>query len=264
MHDPLPNVAEQNCHVCNHALRAGVLFCSNCGHSIADTATLPSHANVIQSSAGIASDWSEIKRVGWLFGLLLLSSLVLGLVSRTDPSPWPDAIVSFIDAVIVLVFVGARRQDLLPLLRFPRLGAARLFELLGIALAFAVVMSVYFAILQRMGVPFLHLATSYQKSGWPIWSMLLLVSVMPAIFEELAFRGVIQSTLEHVVNDREAWLIQAALFSVLHLLPIIFPSHFLMGLCFGYIRNRSKSLYPSMVLHAAWNASVVLKEIYWT
>ena len=79
--------------------------------------------------------------------------------------------------------------------------------------------------------------------------------------EELAFRGVIQSSLERVLNARDAWLIQAALFSVLHLYPLIFPSHFLMGLCFGYMRRRSRSIYPGMLLHACWNALVVLKEL---
>jgi membrane protease YdiL (CAAX protease family) len=74
---------------------------------------------------------------------------------------------------------------------------------------------------------------------------------MPAVIEEVTFRGVIQTSPEHVVNRRGTWLIQAALLSILHLLPAIFLSHFAMGLCFGILRNRSKSLYPGMLLHAA-------------
>jgi membrane protease YdiL (CAAX protease family) len=92
--------------------------------------------------------------------------------------------------------------------------------------------------------------------------MLLLISLMPGIFEELAFRGVIQSTLEHVFDRREALVIQAALFSVLHLLPLDFPSHFVMGLCLGYMRLRTKSLYPGMILHASWNAFILCQELY--
>jgi len=33
-----------------------------------------------------------------------------------------------------------------------------------------------------------------------------------------------------------------------------------MGLCFGYLRTRSRSLYPGMLLHAAWNAFVLMAE----
>ena len=99
------------------------------------------------------------------------------------------------------------------------------------------------------------------QAGWPAWTGFVLVSVMPAIFEELAFRGVIQSSLERVFNARDAWLIQAALFSLLHLSPLVFPSHFAMGLAFGWIRMRSRSLYPAMLLHGAWNALVVFQEL---
>ena len=67
--------------------------------------------------------------------------------------------------------------------------------------------------------------------------------------------------LEHTVDARDAWLIQAALFSVLHPSPIVFPSHFVMGLVFGYLRLRSRSLYPGMVLHTTWNALVLFAEI---
>lgn len=59
---------------------------------------------------------------------------------------------------------------------------------------------------------------------------------MPAVIEEIAFRGFIQSALERFVGAREAPFIQAALFSVLHLLPLMFIRHFLMGLCFGLMR----------------------------
>ena len=94
--------------------------------------------------------------------------------------------------------------------------------------------------------------------------MFLGVSVMPAVFEELAFRGVIQSSLEHVFTGVEAWLIQGALFSVLHLFPIMFPSHFLMGLWLGWLRRRSGSVYPGMLMHGLWNALVLAHELHQT
>lgn len=52
------------------------------------------------------------------------------------------------------------------------------------------------------------------------------------------------------------------MFSILHLSPIIFPSHFLMGLALGFLRMRSKSLYPGMLLHGGWNAWVVSQELW--
>ena len=132
----------------------------------------------------------------------------------------------------------------------------------GVALVFFVVMRAYFTLAEAVGVPMLHITAPYQKAGLNTASILLMTSVIPAVVEELAFRGVIQSGLEHVLARRDAWIVQAALFSVLHLLPLVFPSHFVMGLCFGYMRLRSGSLYPGMVLHASWNALAVYQEIY--
>lgn len=68
------------------------------------------------------------------------------------------------------------------------------------------------------------------------------------------------SVMERTVDAREAWLIPAALFSLLHLSPIVFPSHFVMGLVFGYVRLRTRSLYPGMLLHASRNALQVFAE----
>jgi len=240
-------------------VRAGAQFCPNCGYA-PGAAAAPAR-DVRQLSAGrFASHWNAIKRVVWLFGLLLLSSLVLGFVERSDSSPWPDAVLTGIDAAIVLAFAVARRRDLLPLLGVPAMSARSVLGLGAIALAFVGAMSAYFNLLEHMGVPLARMSDMYVRAGWPLWAMLLLVSAMPAVFEELAFRGVIQTALESVLDRREAWLIQGALFSVLHLTPLSFPSHFLMGLCFGYLRTRSRSLYPGMLLHATWNALVLMGE----
>jgi membrane protease YdiL (CAAX protease family) len=65
-----------------------------------------------------------------------------------------------------------------------------------------------------------------------------------------------------VLGEREAWLVQAAFFSILHLSPVIFPTHFAMGLIFGWLRMRTDSLIPGMILHALWNAAIILLELY--
>jgi len=205
--------------------------------------------------------WGELKRVGWVFGLLLGTSFVFGIAWRSAPSPWLDVAVSAIDAAIVLVAVGLRYRKLLFLFQLRPYGLRDSAALVAIAFVFVGLASAYFWAIERLGVPMASATDTFTRAGWPLWTMFLLICVMPAVFEELAFRGVIQSSLERVLNARDAWLIQAALFSVLHLSPLMFPSHFLMGLCFGYMRRRSRSIYPGMLLHACWNALVVLKEL---
>lgn len=254
--------AVAQCAGCQRRLRHGTLFCPGCGQSLDGSAPAPAaRRDEGAVRAKLADHAQELKRVGWLFGLLLAMSLLHGLVSRAEGSPWPMVAVSVIDALIVVAFAATRRRKLVFLFKVHPLGARRWVGILAVSVAFVLAMSLWFGLLERLGVPFSAATDTLAQAGWPLWSMLVLVSVMPAVFEELAFRGVIQSSLERIFNARDAWLIQAALFSLLHLSPIVFPSHFVMGLAFGLVRMRSRSLYPSMLLHGAWNALVVFQEL---
>jgi membrane protease YdiL (CAAX protease family) len=41
---------------------------------------------------------------------------------------------------------------------------------------------------------------------------------------------------------------------------VIFLTHFAMGLIRGWLRMRTNGLLRGMVLHATWNAAVILQE----
>jgi uncharacterized protein len=255
----VPEAASQ-CPACQRGVRAGTQFCPGCGQTLA-AAAAPARDDAAASSARFERHCEELKRVGWLFGLLLSTSFVFGIAWRSERSPWPVVIMSAVDATIVLVAVGLSYRKLLFLFQLRAAALRDAAALVAIAVVFVGLASAYFWALERLGVPIFSSTATFTRAGWPPWTMYLLISVMPAVIEELAFRGVIQSSLERVLNARDAWLIQAALFSVLHLYPLMFVSHFLMGLCFGYMRRRSRSIYPGMLLHACWNALVVLKEL---
>ena len=248
-------------------MRAGTRFCPGCGHNLLEPAVAvalaPASGPIVEATGGrrFLEHWEELKRLAWLFGLLLGLSFVFGIVWRSAQTPWLYVAETAAQAVIVLVMVVRRWPKLAFLFKPHPTSLKDVAIILGIAVLFVVLANGYFELLERAGVPITSSAGSLGESGWPLWTVFLLVSVMPGIFEELAFRGVIQSSLERMLNARDAWLIQAALFSILHLSPLIFPSHFLMGLCFGYIRRRSRSIYPGMLLHAFWNAFVVAGEL---
>lgn len=255
--------AAARCPACGRGVRAGTRFCPNCGQDLAAPVAAPAAAppQRREENARFETQLAELKRVGWLFGLSLATLFVASLFHRGADSPWASVMGSIVLALITVAFVARRWKRLVFLFKLRPVGPGTAIALVAIALLFVAVASAYFWILHRFGVPFASASGEFVKAGWPFWSMVLLVSLMPAVFEELAFRGVIQSSLERVLNARDAWLIQAALFSVLHLSPLVFPSHFAMGLCFGYMRKLSRSIYPSTLLHAAWNALLLYREL---
>lgn len=197
----------------------------------------------------------------WLYVTYLGTSLTLGLLARVHHSTSLTHWFQLVDALVTVAYCVRNFTELAPLLR-PRVpGVRALTEFVGASAAFVVAAKGVFWALEAAGLPLASSADDYVAENRAIWIIFAAVSVAPAIWEELAFRGVIQARLGDVLTRREAWIVQAALFSVLHLSPVIFLTHFGMGLMFGWLRDRYTSIYPGMCLHAAWNALVVLGDL---
>lgn len=77
---------------------------------------------------------------------------------------------------------------------------------------------------------------------------LLYMTILPAIFEELFFRGVIMTSLRRF-GDWFAIIVSALLFGLLHGNMVQFLNAFFLGILLGYFAVRSGSIVTSMVIH---------------
>ena len=95
-------------------------------------------------------------------------------------------------------------------------------------------------------------------TGTPWWLVVLVLAVIPAVCEELVFRGWMLSALQgqqpSTGRQFAAVVLQAALFAVVHLLPERLPTTFAMGLVLGWMAIRTGSLLPGILCHAVHNA----------
>jgi sodium transport system permease protein len=85
-------------------------------------------------------------------------------------------------------------------------------------------------------------------------------ALLPAICEELAFRGFILSGLEHRRRTRSAILLSALMFGFLHVLLSLFQQLFnatVLGIVLGLLAIRSGSLLPGVIFHFLNNALAV-------
>lgn len=91
---------------------------------------------------------------------------------------------------------------------------------------------------------------------------LVLVGVLPALGEELIFRGIIQNKLiEGLSNPHTAIMIASILFGLTHMqLERVIPLSFL-GLLLGYSYYYSRSIYVPIILHFA-NNSIQVVSLY--
>jgi len=98
--------------------------------------------------------------------------------------------------------------------------------------------------------------------GGPAWSAVLLLAVMPAVCEELLFRGWMLAGLAGPSAGRRraatAIAAQAAAFAAFHVLPERMPQTFALGLVTGWMTLASRSLLPAIVAHAVHNATPVM------
>jgi membrane protease YdiL (CAAX protease family) len=89
-------------------------------------------------------------------------------------------------------------------------------------------------------------------------ALLLLVAVVVPFAEELFFRGMLHPLLRARMGPLAAILLNAALFAVAHVVQLLIPGLFVVGLFLAYLRERSGSLWPCVAFHALQNATALL------
>jgi uncharacterized protein len=102
----------------------------------------------------------------------------------------------------------------------------------------------------------------YLAAGMGWLGAFALIALFPAIFEEIAFRGVIVPCLQRLLSDKETIFVSGAMFMILHLSPPSAPPLLAVGLLLGYIRVKSGSIWPCMLLHFTHNAMILAFEYF--
>lgn len=85
-----------------------------------------------------------------------------------------------------------------------------------------------------------------------------LTALLPAICEELIFRGMVLSGLRKSLSDGKAIVLSALLFALMHgsLQQLIYP--FILGMILAWVVVRTGSTFASMIVHFVNNFLVVL------
>lgn len=104
----------------------------------------------------------------------------------------------------------------------------------------------------------LEIITGFIKSDNAVIYGLIYIALVPAIFEEVMFRGYIQRALEKSWGIKAAIIVSGFMFGAYHLQPgNLLPLSFL-GMIFAYVTYISDSLIPAIVLHFINNGSQVV------
>ena len=92
---------------------------------------------------------------------------------------------------------------------------------------------------------------------------LILMALMPAIGEELMFRGLLMNWFKKAFDNIHIVIfITAVIFSAIHMQFYGFIPRFLLGIALGYIYHWTKNLWAPILLHFINNATTVVVYYY--
>jgi len=94
--------------------------------------------------------------------------------------------------------------------------------------------------------------------GMPVWQLLLYVAVLPAICEELAFRGILLSGLRRKLRPVGLIAGIGVIFGLFHVTLYRLAPTAALGMVLTAIALMTGSIFPGMLLHAGNNALGIL------
>lgn len=171
-----------------------------------------------------------------IYGILLAT--IYGYIVRRRGLGW-DAL-------------GFRRPPLLamllsPVIAFGQLIAAALMNLL------------VFSFTGSFENPQVEGITGGQSFSWLNFVlMLLVVGVVAPIVEETFFRGLVYGWMRRRVPIFVAVILSAAIFAVAHVIPLLLPALFVVGIILALAYELSGSLWLSILLHSLQNSLAVI------
>jgi len=172
-----------------------------------------------------------------------------------------SAAEALLTAIVAMIAARASPPDLRPLLRLRRFGrGAAIATVLGITAFLLVVMLLPATLLGREGIAPIALARDLPLQG-P-------ASVLQSLAQELQFRGILLGALDRVAPPWAANLGQAAFFGLAHIAvqyqgpaAAFVPATIVLGFVFGWITQRTGSLWPAMIIHAVADIAVTVGVI---
>ena len=239
--------------------------CIHCNQYIAEEARFCNHCGALQNEHDIEDAVKKQQRLLMLsifFGVHLTVCLISNF-TRYIRGLIPLMVVDSVLSIFTLVYVILYWQELKKLFRWNHFSLAKIFSYASTAVIGAIVVNYAVKWLNRTifdSETYYYSAFSHLKYAKLI--TILVVALQPALFEELAFRGVVQQGLNKVVDARQAIFISAFLFALLHMSFISFFWLMPFAYWLGYVRMKEDTLWYGVLIHFCFNTTACFLEFF--
>ncbi len=236
------------CPNCNAEVIAQARFCPSCGFRFVATESIEEESKSLKG----------VRDAVILYFILLA---VCAVVKFGDIIP-TFRVMNIVEGIIcatIIVFAVLNRKALLPAI-INRNIKWWLFPVIAIT-----------AIVSNLGIGFLvdlfnklnddiFYTYMYDDTANPLLWSILSIAVQPAIFEELAFRGVMYNQLEKVMDVKAVFIVTGMLFAILHISPVSIIWLLPFGILTAWMRKKSGHLWYGIAFHFFFNLTYVLTE----
>jgi membrane protease YdiL (CAAX protease family) len=196
----------------------------------------------------------------WYIGLIIFVVTIFYLIFIAAPLQFGMGMggvalteIGFvIISLITVVILGWKWRDVLPFKRVTLLHIGATVLLLAatdiVVIAVTAISSYFFPNIVETGNALGNFFTTV-----PYGVAILIVAVMPALCEEILFRGVIQ----HTLKDQKEWVmmvVMGLLFGIFHLDPHRFLPTAIIGFVLTYLMIRTQNFFMPVLYHFINNA----------
>ena len=260
-----PHVRPETCAYCGARLDPFYYFCTTCAtpYTSVDSVlpslvvTAPTEGELIRKKA------PHVATLFWVYVTVVVTVAVLNYVlfenSRPDIAIFVQMTVLF---VVTCVFSGLHWPALaVQLKRFGFGHYAGLLGLLALVPLLAINYTYHGWLLRELGAKSRWLPGRLRQLGLGEPGLIFFLCVFPAVLEEISFRGLVQHWLQIAVRPVRAIVLASCLFTVLHFSILSAPYIFAVGMVLGWVKWKTGSLYPGILIHFIHNLIVV--EFFW-
>jgi len=239
---------------------------------------IPRHKEKMDKGAGLNITWNAIDGIiASIFLALMLTGVYFGsarifiILSERELLNENISNISFIVlyGIQVLLMMGtvwffalhrrkARLRDLG--LKHYSIGKTLWYTLISLIAIFAISFIYIIIMSMVLGIeaPASKIETLILNRSVSNTVLLIVVSFIGPIIEEIFFRGFLYSAFKKNWGILPALFLSSILFSLVHLEVYSFVPLFIIGWLLAYIYEKTKSLFPAIFLHAIYNLILIL------
>lgn len=192
----------------------------------------------------------------FVFLFFMIGSTVLGLLLTNVmglPSDWSNIIMQFLVFIPMLViYVKTEKASVKECFSIKPLNWKNALLCLGIAYCSLPFISMIVVLTSPLQPNLVEQAMG-ELNDSSLFSLLFVIAVQPAVFEELLFRGAALHGYRSL-GAKKALLMSALMFAMLHMNLQQALYAFLLGVIFAFMVQRTGSIFASMLPHFLINA----------